>query len=78
SWPDSPVYWSLDPLGIERLSADEAACLGFPSPIMTTEIFGQSWNASVYAGLRQFHAAKGFNPDRQDVALHLGHPLYEV
>ncbi|KAJ7033803.1 hypothetical protein C8F04DRAFT_609650 [Mycena alexandri] len=78
SWPDSPAYWSLDPLGVERLTAEEATRLGFPSFSLRTSIFGHSWDASVYAGLRQFHAAKGFDPDSQDVARHLGYPLYEL
>ncbi|KAJ7755486.1 hypothetical protein B0H16DRAFT_715739 [Mycena metata] len=38
----------------------------------------RSWDASVYAGLRKFHRAKGFDPDSQDVARHLGYPLYQV
>ncbi|KAJ7027341.1 hypothetical protein C8F04DRAFT_609500 [Mycena alexandri] len=77
SWPDSPAYWSLDPLGVERLTAEDATRLGFPSMLLTTSVLGYSWDASVYAGLRQFHAAKGFDPDSQDVARHLGYPLYE-
>ncbi|KAJ7340668.1 hypothetical protein DFH08DRAFT_704431, partial [Mycena albidolilacea] len=43
-----------------------------------TEIRGRSWDASVYTGLRQFHQAKSFDPDSQDVARHLGHPLLEL
>ncbi|KAJ7121934.1 hypothetical protein C8R46DRAFT_105497 [Mycena filopes] len=77
-WPDCPGYWSLDPLGIEHLSTDEATCLGFPPVSLTTRIWGRSWDASVYAGIRQFHAAKGFDPDGQEVARHLGYPLYEL
>ncbi|KAJ7168969.1 hypothetical protein C8R46DRAFT_1092955 [Mycena filopes] len=77
-WPDCPAYWSLDPSGIDRLSTEEATRLGFPSMELRTEVEGRSWNASVYAGLRQFHEAKGFDPDSQDVARHLGYPLYRV
>ncbi|KAJ7027343.1 hypothetical protein C8F04DRAFT_91818 [Mycena alexandri] len=77
-WPDCPTYWSFDPLGVERLTAEEATCLGFPSMLLTTSVLGHSWDASVYTGLRQFHAAKGFDPDSQDVARHLGYPLYEL
>ncbi|KAJ7111773.1 hypothetical protein C8R44DRAFT_882828 [Mycena epipterygia] len=36
------------------------------------------WDASVYAGLRQFHRAKGFDPESQDVARLLGHPLFQI
>ncbi|KAJ7706603.1 hypothetical protein B0H16DRAFT_1258642, partial [Mycena metata] len=71
-------YWSLDPEGIEALSTEEAVRLGFPPFQLSTTVSGQYWEASVYAGLRQFHQAKGFDPDSQDVARHLGHPLYEL
>ena len=76
--PDCPAYWSLDPSGAERLSPEEAAELGFPSIELETAIFADSWSADVYAALRQFHQAKGFDPDSQDVARHLGYPLYQV
>ncbi|KAJ7438188.1 hypothetical protein B0H11DRAFT_2254776 [Mycena galericulata] len=39
------------------------------------DVSGVSWDSSIYVGLRQFHEAKGFDPDSQDAALHLGHPL---
>ncbi|KAJ6512485.1 hypothetical protein C8R45DRAFT_1087653 [Mycena sanguinolenta] len=77
-WPDCPAYWSLDPSGAERLTLEEATNIGFPSFHLSTQICRRSWDASVYAGLRQFHQAKGFGPDSQDVARHLGHKLYEV
>ncbi|KAJ6555862.1 hypothetical protein B0H19DRAFT_137156 [Mycena capillaripes] len=77
-WPESPAYWSLDPLGVERLTAEEATELGFPSFQLSREIRTNSWDASVYAGLRQFHKAKGFDPDSQDVARYLGEPLYQL
>ncbi|KAJ7713335.1 hypothetical protein B0H16DRAFT_544873 [Mycena metata] len=77
-WPDCPAYWSLDPSGVERLSTKDATHLGFPPCQLTTKVSGWSWDDSVYAGLRQFHQGKGFDPDSQDVALHLGHPLYQV
>jgi hypothetical protein len=64
--------------GAERLSTQDAYNLGFPSLGLSTVILGKSWDASVYAGLRQFHQAKGFDPDSQDVARYLGHPLYEL
>ncbi|KAJ7223347.1 hypothetical protein GGX14DRAFT_427392 [Mycena pura] len=75
---DSVAYWSLDPAGIDRLSAEDANDLGFPAIEVNMEVLGQSWDGSIYDGLREFHQAKGFNPDNQDVARHLGHPLFEV
>lgn len=77
-WPVCPAYWSLDPLGVERLSEDDAMRLGFSSVQLNTEIFGKSWNAGVYIGLRQFHQANGFDPESQDVAVHLGEQLYQL
>ncbi|KAJ7168861.1 hypothetical protein C8R46DRAFT_240901 [Mycena filopes] len=77
-WPDSPAYWSLDPLGHERLSTGEATRLGFPSLELATSVHGVFWDTSVYAGLRQFYRAKGFDAESQDVAEHLGHPLFRL
>ncbi|KAJ7506370.1 hypothetical protein B0H11DRAFT_1903746 [Mycena galericulata] len=77
-WPDCPAYWSLDPLGAERLSTDEAMHLGFPSIELETRVYRRYWDASVYAGLRKFHEGKGFDPESQDVAQHLGLPLYKL
>ncbi|KAJ7168921.1 hypothetical protein C8R46DRAFT_1268545, partial [Mycena filopes] len=77
-WPDCPAYWSLDSSGVDRLSTEEATRLGFPSMRLRTKVFGRSWEASVYAGLRQFHEAKGFDPASQDVARHMGYPLYRI
>ncbi|KAJ6555807.1 hypothetical protein B0H19DRAFT_1376839 [Mycena capillaripes] len=77
-WPECPAYWSLDPFGVERLTAEEATELGFPSLRLGTTIGGRSWDANVYAGLRQFHKAKGFDPDSQDVARYFREPLYQL
>ncbi|KAJ7041853.1 hypothetical protein C8F04DRAFT_131485 [Mycena alexandri] len=77
-WPACPAYWSLDPSGLERLSTEEATRLGFPSIHLTTMVVGYSWDTRVYAGLRRFHRAKGFEPDTQAVARHLGCPLYKL
>ncbi|KAJ7669891.1 hypothetical protein DFH06DRAFT_1125301 [Mycena polygramma] len=51
--------------------------LGFPPLQFNTEFRGRSWDSSVYAGLAKFHLAKGFDPYSQDVARHLGHPLFQ-
>jgi hypothetical protein len=76
--PDCPAYWSIDPAGIERLSTKEATCLGFPCIELTVDGRVHSWDAGVYAGLRQFHEGKGFDPDSHDVACHLGEPLFQL
>ncbi|KAJ6525982.1 hypothetical protein B0H19DRAFT_1275854 [Mycena capillaripes] len=72
-WPECPAYWSLDPSGVEHLTAQDATRLGFPSIQLTTVIFGQYWDDSVYPGLRKFHQSKNFDPESQDVARHLGY-----
>ncbi|KAJ7775403.1 hypothetical protein B0H16DRAFT_1756734 [Mycena metata] len=77
-WPKRPAYWSLDPEGLEGLSVEEAERLGFPPFQLATTVVGKSWNASVYAGLRRFHQAKGYDPDSQEVAIHLGLPLVQL
>jgi hypothetical protein len=77
-WPECPAYWALDPFGADPSSWEDAANLGFPPLQLCTQITGLSWNASVYAGIRQFHQGKAFDPDSQDVALYLGHLLYDL
>ncbi|KAJ6574443.1 hypothetical protein B0H19DRAFT_1063399 [Mycena capillaripes] len=77
-WPDCPAYWSLEPSGVERLTRDEATQVGLPSLRLETYVEGYFWDASVYVGLRKFHEAKGFDPESQDVARRLGHPLYQL
>ncbi|KAJ7509085.1 hypothetical protein B0H11DRAFT_2270607 [Mycena galericulata] len=76
--PECPAYWSLDPSGCERLSPEEASAGGFPSFKWEREVYYANWDERVYAGLSQFHAGKGFDPYSQDVARHLGLPLYEL
>ncbi|KAJ7658242.1 hypothetical protein DFH06DRAFT_1327530 [Mycena polygramma] len=75
-WPKLSAYWSLDPAGVEILTMEGAIELGFPELQCSTQLMGRSWDSSVYAGLRKFHQAKGFNPYSEDIARHLGLPLY--
>ncbi|KAF7330650.1 hypothetical protein MSAN_02450200 [Mycena sanguinolenta] len=77
-WPECPAYWSLDRSGTNRLSTEDASLLGFPSFEMITAIRMVSWDESVYAGVRRFQLAKGFDPYSQDAARHLNHPLYRL
>ncbi|KAJ6556113.1 hypothetical protein B0H19DRAFT_1151945 [Mycena capillaripes] len=77
-WPEFAAYWSLDPSGCERLSAAETARLGFSFICFTTKASGAAWDASVYAGLRKFHEGKRFDPESQDLAMHLGYPTFEL
>ncbi|KAK7006309.1 hypothetical protein R3P38DRAFT_3037816 [Favolaschia claudopus] len=77
-WPETPAYWSLDYWGSSRLSTEEAAQLGFPSIHFSTELQLLSWDDSVYAGIREFHCAKGCGPESQEIAKGLDRPLYEL
>ncbi|KAJ6512516.1 hypothetical protein C8R45DRAFT_960619 [Mycena sanguinolenta] len=77
-WPDCPAYWSLDASGAKRLTSADAINFGFPSYSISTHIRGLSWDASDYVELRHFHKGKGFDPDSQDLARHLGYELYQV
>jgi hypothetical protein len=45
---------------------------------LTAGFSAQYWDANVYAGLRKFHKAQGFDPDSPELALHLGDPLYQL
>ncbi|KAJ7768282.1 hypothetical protein B0H16DRAFT_1882189 [Mycena metata] len=76
--PECPAYWSFDPAGREQLSPDVVSAIGLPSLGWEREILCRSWDTHVYSGLSQFHAAKGFDPNTQDVARHLGEALYEL
>jgi hypothetical protein len=57
---------------------EDATALGFPSISLSMNVIGRSWDASVYTGLCQFHQAKGFDPDSQDVARHRDQPLCQL
>ncbi|KAJ7057454.1 hypothetical protein C8F01DRAFT_332751 [Mycena amicta] len=74
----SQVFWSLDPLGRERLSWKEACTLGFPKLIFSMMGIPRQWDASLYEEVRAMHIARGFDPDSQDIARHLGYPLFEL
>ncbi|KAJ7624596.1 hypothetical protein FB45DRAFT_84805 [Roridomyces roridus] len=76
--PDSPAYWLTDPSGAERLTVEEARSLGFPQIQLELRVMALYWSETVYEGIRQFHTAKGYDPDGFDVAIELGCPLYEL
>ncbi|KAJ6576916.1 hypothetical protein DFH09DRAFT_1450478 [Mycena vulgaris] len=76
--PECPAYWSLDLSGAERLSTEEAEGLGFPRLELKMELWGSSWDETVYTGIREFHKGKGYDPYSQDVARALGYALFQV
>ncbi|KAJ7248995.1 hypothetical protein C8J57DRAFT_1357392 [Mycena rebaudengoi] len=77
-WPECPAYWSFDRTGSTRLSTEEATRLGLPKIRLEAHITGLYWDASVYAGLRQLHQGKGFDPETQDLARRLDYLLFEL
>ncbi|KAJ7315734.1 hypothetical protein DFH08DRAFT_820309 [Mycena albidolilacea] len=56
---------------------EEATRLGFFLQF-NIRIPGWFWNASGYEGLQEFHQAKGFDPDTQDLVLDKHYPLYRL
>ncbi|KAJ7615897.1 hypothetical protein FB45DRAFT_757561, partial [Roridomyces roridus] len=71
-------FRSFDPSGLDRLSAEQARSHGLPAIEMKMVIWAMSWDANVYQALRTFHAFKGFDPDSQELAIHLGQPLFQL
>ncbi|KAF8160361.1 hypothetical protein K438DRAFT_1776515 [Mycena galopus ATCC 62051] len=67
-YPDTPGFWSLHPDGTNPLSRQEAQSLGFPLIELRIRVAGHAWN----------NTAKCFGGESQDVARHLGYPLYEL
>ncbi|KAJ7142028.1 hypothetical protein C8R43DRAFT_1109223 [Mycena crocata] len=72
------AYWSLDAAGVDRLSAEEAKGLGFPSIQLNTTMELFIGDAKLFGSLRQLHEAKGFDPDSQDIARHLNLRLFQM
>ncbi|KAK6981212.1 hypothetical protein R3P38DRAFT_3234460 [Favolaschia claudopus] len=77
-WPDRGAYWSLDPSGTGELSIQQAKELGLPTIQLSTHVWVSSWDDSVYVALREFHRREGFDPARQDPAIHLKEPLLKL
>ncbi|KAF8139264.1 hypothetical protein K438DRAFT_719693 [Mycena galopus ATCC 62051] len=71
-------YWAFDPDGVNQLPHAEAEDIGLPTPRFLFDGFGMEWNERKEDQLREFHAAKGFNPDSQDAAIALGYPLVDI
>ncbi|KAJ7056896.1 hypothetical protein C8F01DRAFT_1152630 [Mycena amicta] len=71
------AYWSMDPSGNERLSADEATARGLPPFHVETRVGGLEFEELLYEEIRAIHEVKGFDPDSQDAAQYMGYPLFE-
>lgn len=73
------TYWSLHASGSPKLTLEEAVNCGFSPPELELQVDVRMWEQGrVYRALRKFHEAKGFDPESQDVARHLGYPLYHI
>ncbi|KAF7340341.1 Reverse transcriptase-RNase H-integrase [Mycena venus] len=71
-------YWSFDPTGLNRLTREAAEDIGLPTPQFSVRVIGWRGDGSTLDMIREFHAAKGFNPDSQDAAIAMGHPLVDI
>ncbi|KAF7340329.1 Reverse transcriptase-RNase H-integrase [Mycena venus] len=71
-------YWAFDPTGLDRLTHEMAEDIGLPTPQFSVKITGWRGNESTLDMIREFHAAKGFDPDSQDVAIAMGYPLVDI
>ncbi|KAF8139249.1 hypothetical protein K438DRAFT_1996177 [Mycena galopus ATCC 62051] len=71
-------YWAFNPDGLDRLTHAVAEDIGLPTPRFSFHCTGKEWNARIDDQIREFHAAKGFDPDSGDAAVALGYPLVDV
>ncbi|KAF7340340.1 Reverse transcriptase-RNase H-integrase [Mycena venus] len=71
-------YWSFDPTGLEQLTHEMAEDIGLLTPQFFVRVIGWKGDESTLDMIREFHAAKGFDPDSQDVAIAMGYPLVDI
>ncbi|KAK7063348.1 hypothetical protein R3P38DRAFT_2818264 [Favolaschia claudopus] len=69
-------YWSFDPSGNNRLSPNEALNLGLPQASLEIFVDQVFVDEALFKDLHTFHTMKGFNAESQEIAKHLGLPLY--
>ncbi|KAJ7465951.1 hypothetical protein FB451DRAFT_1261443 [Mycena latifolia] len=71
-------YWSLDPLGADKLTSEEAEKFSLPNVSFAVRLWGCSWNETQYDVLRHFYLNKGYNPASTDATHALHYPLLQV
>ncbi|KAJ7813368.1 hypothetical protein B0H13DRAFT_1665550 [Mycena leptocephala] len=77
--PDTEkYYWAFDPAGFDRLTHDVAEDFGLPAVEFSMYLWGRKWDEHDYDMVRDFHIAKGFDPDTQDAAIAMGYPLIDI
>jgi hypothetical protein len=77
--PDTErYYWAFDLAGPDRLTHDNVEDIGLPTPEFKFQVSGPTWDKRNDAMIREFHSAKGFDPDSQDAAIAMGYPLVDI
>jgi hypothetical protein len=77
--PESKTcYWSSDPAGDERLPQHALEKFSLPQVKFRVLVYGAQWSQELYDSIAEFHRAKEFEPNSQDVANELGYPLVDV
>ncbi|KAF7341495.1 hypothetical protein MVEN_01886900 [Mycena venus] len=71
-------YWAFDPAGLHQLTNEVAENIGLPTPEFSIELSGPTFAQYEDAMIREFHAAKGFDPDSQDATIAMGYPLVDI
>ncbi|KAJ7769239.1 hypothetical protein B0H14DRAFT_353070 [Mycena olivaceomarginata] len=78
--PDAEkCYWAFDPAGLNQLTQEIAEDIGLPTPKFTARPYGPClWEEETISLIRDFHAARGFDPESQDAAIAAGYPLIDI
>jgi hypothetical protein len=77
--PDTEkYYWAFDPAGIDQLTHEIAEDIGLPTPKFSTELYCLYLREEDNNLIRDFHAARGFDPESQDVTIAMGYPLIDI
>ncbi|KAJ7107547.1 hypothetical protein C8R44DRAFT_858016 [Mycena epipterygia] len=71
-------YWALDSAGKNRLSQNECDHFGLPRLLFRLRPWATFWQPYHYNAIRDFHQAKGFDPDGLDVTHLLALPVVQV
>ncbi|KAJ7930634.1 hypothetical protein B0H13DRAFT_1595017 [Mycena leptocephala] len=67
-------YWAFDPAGLDQLTHETVEDIGLPTVDFSMDLWGGEWDEHDYDMVREFHTAKGFDPDSQDGAIAMGYP----
>ncbi|KAJ7832542.1 hypothetical protein B0H14DRAFT_3871924 [Mycena olivaceomarginata] len=77
--PDAEkYYWAFDPAGLDQLTHEIAEDIGLPTPKFTIKLYGFHLREEETNLFREFHAAKGFDLESQDVAIAMRYPLVDI